>query len=110
MTDTPRSLDVLIALIPPTFKRDVALPHPAGNQEVEFEFRTRDRPELADFTGRLAKGMTDEKAIAEVATGWNLSDKFTAANIKKLCLLFPGAGHAIVQEYLQASTGMRALP
>lgn len=104
-THKPRSLAELDALIPPTFKRSVDLPVPGGTHEVEFEFRTRNLPELQAFTKKLGQGMTDAKAIAEVAVGWSLDDKFTAANIGRLLKVAPGGGHAIVQAYMRASTG-----
>lgn len=106
MTRT-RSLADMLARIPETFQVEVVIPNAGGALRIPFKFQTRDREGLREFSARLGAGMSDEEAIAEVATGWGLEDEFGPEAIARLCRTVPGAGFAIVQAYLQQSTGLR---
>lgn len=91
---------------PETFDTTVAIPVPNGTANVRMTFRFRDRPAMQAFAESL-QGMTDDQAVRESATGWDLDDEFNEANVKRLCDTYIGAGHAIVQGYLRELLGIR---
>lgn len=89
---------------PPTWQKKVDLPVPGGTAAVNFTFRRKNLPELKEFNEKLGE-MTDQQAVLDVATGWDLEDIFDAAAVEKMCTTYPGSGHAIVREYLRESLG-----
>jgi hypothetical protein len=92
----------------PTFKAKVGIPLPGSEEaaEVEFTFKHRTRDELDKW---MAEPAEDLQKVLEMATGWDLPDKFTEPNVKKLLQNYFGAAGAIVTGYLaelmKAKTG-----
>lgn len=83
----------------PTFKAKVGIPVPGSDElaEVEFIFQHRTRDELDKWMGESAE---DLQKVLEMATGWDLPDKFNEANVKTLLQNYFGAAAAIVTGYL----------
>ena len=97
---------------PATFKAKVFIPL-AGSApaEVLCEFKYRNRTELDVFRDGLAN-MTDPEAVEAVLVGWDLVEEFSAENIERLVVTYPGAGFAILNEYtrqLFGAVGARSL-
>ncbi|HEX8591752.1 MAG TPA: phage tail assembly chaperone [Pseudomonas sp.] len=112
----------------PTFKADVDIPRVGGAViKVPFEFRYRDRKELAAlFAGWQAKVKEDQESFAAKAdeltlidvteadierqveqvqalvSGWGFEDKLSPESIRALVETSAGAGQAIVDAYQQA--------
>lgn len=117
----------------PTFKKDVDIPRVNGTvNKVPFEFKYRDRKELAmlfagwnqaikDDQDRFAeKGdditlidITDAhidrqiEQVTELVVGWGFEDKLTPETIRKLVETSAGAGDAIVKAYQEAFAAVR---
>lgn len=111
-----------------TFKADVEIPRVGGTtNKVTFEFKYRDREELAAlFVGwqqavkddqKRFKEMGDEitlvditaanierqvEQVSQVVVGWGFDDKFTPEAIRALVKTSAGAGDAIVSAYQNA--------
>ncbi|WP_223538792.1 phage tail assembly chaperone [Pseudomonas sp. BF-R-12] len=108
----------------PTFKTDVMLPTVGGNPEnVEFEFKYRDRTELADlyaewderhkelgaksqevglkqFTALLIDLQVQQlKAIVQ---GWDVEEEFTEENLRILVRSISAAPSAVLGAYSDA--------
>lgn len=92
----------------PTFKAKVGIPVPGSDEpaEVEFVFKHRTRDELDKWMSETGE---DLQKVLEMASGWDLPDKFTDANVQKLLQNYFGAASAIVTGYLsellKAKTG-----
>lgn len=83
----------------PTFKAKVGIPVPGSDEpaEVEFTFKHRTKDELDAWMKESAE---DLQKVMEMASGWDLSDKFNEANVQKLLQNYFGAAAAIVTGYL----------
>ena len=91
----------------PTFKRRVSIPVPGDAKagEIEFTFRFRSRDDLAAFYKAMSSGDKPRiDAILEMATGWDLSDEFNAANVKVLDETFIGALERVTEAYWEEHT------
>ncbi|WP_192560287.1 phage tail assembly chaperone [Pseudomonas allokribbensis] len=112
----------------PTFNAEVDIPRVGGTTiKVPFEFKYRDRKELAvlfagwqesakeDQARFKAKGdeltlieITDShverqiEQVTQLVTGWGFDDKFNAESIRALVETSAGAGDAIVDAYQKA--------
>ncbi|SDJ38178.1 phage tail assembly chaperone [Pseudomonas abietaniphila] len=117
----------------PTFKADVDIPRVGGTfNKVSFEFKYRDRKELAklfagwqqsakDYQDRLKeKGdditlvdVTDADIehqilqVSDLVVGWGFDDKFTPEAIRALVETSAGAADAIVKAYQNAFAAAR---
>lgn len=117
----------------PTFKADVDIPRVGGTTiKVPFEFRYRDRKELAAlFAGWQAivkedqerfKAKGDEltlieitdfhierqvEQVAQLVAGWGFDDKLSPESIRALVEASAGAGDAIVDAYQKAFSSAR---
>ncbi|WP_426269141.1 phage tail assembly chaperone [Dyella kyungheensis] len=91
----------------PTFTAPVEIPV-AGKDpvKVSFTFRHRTKDELADWLKQ--KFETDELAILECATGWELDDEFNAENVALLCQSYIAATGSIISAYITELRGARA--
>lgn len=109
---------------PKTFNGSVKFSLLDGSEgEINFEFVYRTRSEYAQLldavTGDAVKsqeanksekisdvyGLADKSLvdfIMKSATGWDLEDKFTPANVAKLINEFPAAGPAFGERYRAA--------
>lgn len=118
----------------PTFKAKVAIPRVGGTViEVDFQFKYRDRKELAAlFTGwnkraredqERLKALGDEVTLIEVTAadierqvdqvtelvaGWSFGDELSEDNIRALIETSAGAGVAIIEAYQNAFAVARA--
>jgi hypothetical protein len=116
-----------------TFKADVQIPRVGGTfNKVPFEFRYRDRKELAAlFAGWQQSAKDDQQRfkekgdditlvditdanierqieqVGELVVGWAFEDKFSPENIRKLVETSAGAGDAIVAAYQAAFAAAR---
>lgn len=117
----------------PTFKADVDIPRVGGTfNKVSFEFKYRDRKELAQlFSGwqQSAKDYQDglkEKGdditlvdvtdadiehqilqVSDLVVGWGFDDKFTPEAIRALVETSASAADAIVKAYQNAFAAAR---
>ncbi|MEO6679500.1 MAG: phage tail assembly chaperone [Pseudomonas sp.] len=117
----------------PTFKADVDIPRVGGiTIKVPFEFRYRDRKELAalfagwqesvkeDQERFKAKGdeltlieITDShierqvEQVTQLVAGWGFEDKLSPESIRALVETSAGAGEAIVDAYQKAFASSR---
>jgi hypothetical protein len=117
----------------PTFKADVDIPRVGGTfNKVSFEFKYRDRKELAklfagwqqsakDYQDRLKeKGdditlvdVTDADIehqilqVSDLVVGWGFDDKFTPEAIRALVETSASAADAIVKAYQNAFAAAR---
>jgi hypothetical protein len=91
----------------PTFKVqvDIAVPG-ASSVPVEFEFKHRTKPELANFI-KSSEGRSDAATFKECVVGWGLSDDegsavaLTDANIATFLDNYIGASVAVYQTYIE---------
>lgn len=93
-----------LSLNPPTtFKHKVDIPVAGGKAvPIEFEFKYRNRDELRAY---MESEQTNEDAVLDAVVGWALDDEFNEANVRRLCVGYPGAAYAIVTTYLAAYAG-----
>jgi hypothetical protein len=104
-----------IKLIPdPTFTAKVKVPVPGkGEVDVDFTFKHRDRDEMRAFVERVnlpadAEGaMTDPQLVMECASGWELADTFSEANVKEFCRHYIGGPTAVFETYVSEIAGAR---
>lgn len=109
----------------PTFKADVDIPRVGGSVlKVSFEFKYRDRKELAAlFSGWQKAAKQDQERlkelgddltlvditdadidrqieqVSELVVGWGFDDKLSPESIRALIETSAGAGDAIVKAY-----------
>lgn len=109
----------------PTFKADVDIPRVGGSVlKVPFEFKYRDRKELATlFSGWQKAAKQDQERlkelgddltlvditdadidrqieqVSELVVGWGFDDKLSPESIRALIETSAGAGDAIVKAY-----------
>lgn len=109
----------------PTFKADVDIPRVGGSVlKVPFEFKYRDRKELAAlFSGWQKAAKQDQERlkelgddltlvditdadidrqieqVSELVVGWGFDDKLSPESIRALIETSAGAGDAIVKAY-----------
>lgn len=117
---------------PKSFKHKVSFPMlQGGTGDVIMDFKYRDRIQFAQFIDETYPNIKNppeaslepgfdvvdkaEKAVADevnyimgCATGWDLEDEFSAANVQALITEFPAAGAAITAAYRVAITEGRA--
>jgi hypothetical protein len=112
----------------PTFKSDVDIPRVGGKaQAVEFEFKYRDREELAELFASWNKAAKDEQErlkdlgdditlvdltladidrqvaqVTELIVGWSFDDKLSPESIRALVKTSAGAADAILKAYQAA--------
>lgn len=92
----------------PTFKAKVGILVPGSDEpaEVEFVFKHRTKDALEAWMNEPGE---DLKKVMEMASGWDLPEKFTEANVSKLLQNYFGAAAAIVTAYInelmKAKTG-----
>lgn len=117
----------------PTFRKDVAIPRVGGEPMlVPFEFKYRDREELAAlFTGWQERAEKDQEAfkargadvtlkevteaqlavdfeqVKDLVVGWGFDDAFDDDSIRALVRTSVGAGRAIVDAYQAAFRATR---
>jgi len=117
----------------PTFKKDVDIPRVNGTfNKVPFEFRYRNRKELAKLFAGWSQAVKDDQdrldekgdditliditdahidrqieQVTELVVGWGFDDKLTPDNIRKLVETSAGAGDAIVKAYQEAFAAVR---
>lgn len=104
-----------IKLVPdPTFKAKVPVPVPgAGAVETEFIFKHRTREEMQAFIKRVnvpngdEGAMTDVELVMECASGWELADAFTEANVKVFVAQYIGGPTAVFETYVSEMAGAR---
>ena len=121
---------LILGQAPKTFKKEIIVPLLNGETaEINFTFRFKTRDEYAKLIDKLmadenpkaskAKKTEEEKEltlsaafakvskstvdfILEIAEGWDLEDKFSAATVEQLMNEFPGATAAISEGYRAA--------
>lgn len=83
----------------PTFKAKVEIPVAGSDEaaEIEFVFKHRTRDDLDKWMNETGD---DLQKVMDMASGWDLPDKFTDANVKTLLQNYFGAAAAIVTAYL----------
>ena len=93
----------------PTFQGKVEVHVPgSAPASVVFTFKHRTRPEMVTFFAKVKEMKDDVELIMAMATGWDLEDEFSKANIKTMCAAyidFPGASY---EAYLKEITGARS--
>lgn len=91
-----------------TFHAVVMIPvHGAEPAAVKFTFKHRPRTETVKWLESL-DGSNDASIVQEMASGWDLDDEFSEANINLLLQNYGGAGKAIFDKYLAELSGARA--
>lgn len=88
----------------PTFRAQVGIPVPGAKDTVpvEFVFRHRHKSELKAWREAIdldGDGITVAH-VRDMASGWELEDKFDVESIGKLLEVYPGSGVAIFIAYL----------
>lgn len=117
----------------PTFKKDVAIPRIGGDPVlVPFEFKYRDRAELAElFTGWQERSARDQESfkargddvtlvevtnsqmalefdqVKDLVVGWAFDDVFNDDAIRALLRTSIGAGKAVIDAYQAAFRAAR---
>lgn len=85
----------------PTFEAKVGIPAAgAGVLPVVFTFKHRTRTELKSFVAGLGDFASDGELIMAMASGWDLADPFTLANVELLVENFVASPTAILDTYL----------
>lgn len=88
----------------PTFEAKVLIPVAGGNPEpVTFTFKHRTRDELQSWLNGGAE-REDVAAVLDMASGWDLEDKFNAESVALLTQNYIGAARAIVEAYIDELT------
>ncbi len=91
----------------PTFKAKVLIPVPGKTAEsVEFTFKGRTREQFKEFIEGL-KDREDVEVVMDIASGWELEDAFTVANVELLTQNYLGAARAVIEKYLSELTQAR---
>ena len=117
----------------PTFKADVDIPRVGGATiKVPFEFKYRDRKELAALFAGWQEGVKEDQErfkakgdeltlveitdshidrqveqVGELVVGWGFDDKLNPESIRALVETSAGAGEAIVEAYQKAFSSVR---
>jgi hypothetical protein len=117
----------------PTFKKDVDIPRVNGTvNKVPFEFKYRDRKELAKLFASWNEAIKDDQErfaekgdditlvditdahidrqieqVTELVVGWGFDDKLSPESIRALVETSAGAGDAIVKAYQEAFAAVR---
>jgi hypothetical protein len=112
----------------PTFKKVVEIPTPNGVGEVTFEFKHKDRVEMAEFlVQRQARAEASAKKVdksnlvpvvkdaverdadmvLDIAVGWDLDDEFSRESIVTLIRKFDQAALSIIETYGEANSGQK---
>lgn len=117
----------------PTFKADVDIPRVGGATiKVPFEFKYRDRKELAALFAGWQEGVKEDQErfkakgdeltlveitdshidrqveqVGELVVGWGFDDKLSPESIRALVETSAGAGEAIVEAYQKAFSSVR---
>ena len=103
------------------FEREVSIPTPDGRElKIPFTYIYRDRVAMAELFDEFAQQAKDDadrgdavnaevaravvesdvQTIMQIANGWGIEGvKFTAENIRKLCVRYAGAATAILLDY-----------
>jgi hypothetical protein len=90
-----------------TFKSVVLIPIPGKKPvPVNFTFKYRDADEYEAFIADIGS-MTSEQLVLAVASGWDLDDAFSDANVAKLLTKYNGSGMAIFEAYIKENTGAK---
>ena len=100
----------------PTFAATVKVPVLGGGTEpVEFTFKAKRRTEFSDWMKSLAdkpeegkEARKDEEIVLDIASGWDLDDKFDKKNLVELFEIYPGSAGAIVAAYIQEYTAAKS--
>lgn len=91
----------------PSFPATVKIHQPGGEpRELEMTFKHRTRDQLKELMDRL-KELKDPEMVAEVASGWELSEAFSASNIAQFLQDHHSAAVAIWNTYVDQLTGLR---
>jgi len=91
----------------PTFDAVVNIPVPGSDPvPVCFTFKHRTRTQVREWF-EAAIDAEDVQTILDIATGWELDDEFSKANISALCENYAGAPRAVLQVYLDELRGAR---
>lgn len=102
----------LLSIAPKSeFTAQVAITNPDRDPElVEFTFKYRDREALDKWVTELSSTKKPEDAIGadvkmvmDCATGWELEDGFTEANVRQLLVMHPAAAVNVYQTYIRTS-------
>ena len=102
----------LLSIAPKSeFTATVAITNPDREPElVEFTFKYRDREALDKWVSDLSTAAKVEDTIgADVqmvmgcASGWELEDDFTEANVRQLLVMHPSAAVNVYQTYIRTS-------
>lgn len=92
----------------PTFKADAPISVPGnGIVDVSFTYKYRDRDAFKEFLENLKDYENDVELLQDILAGWELDDPFGKASIEKLTVTYIGAPAAILQTYIEESTGAR---
>jgi hypothetical protein len=117
----------------PTFQADVDIPRAGGTTiKVPFEFRYRDRKELASLFASWQEGAKEDQErfkakgdqltlvditdshierqveqVTQLVAGWGFEDKLSPESIRALVETSAGAGDAIVDAYQKAFSSAR---
>lgn len=92
----------------PTFPATVQIPVAGGPSEpVVFTFKHRVRAALAEFQAGVAD-RADRDIVLDMASGWDLAEPFTPANVETLLDNRLGAGTAIYATYIDELTRHKA--
>lgn len=88
----------------PTFSAKVAVPLAGGGTgDVVMTFKHMDRDQLNAWATK--NHASDEQAVLEIATGWDLVDPFDADSLTKLFSKHMRAARAIIDAFLFELTG-----
>lgn len=97
----------------PTFAATVKVPVLGGGTEpVEFTFKAKRKTEFSEWLESLTKqteeARKDEEIVLDIASGWDLGDKFDKKNLVELFELYPGSARAIVAAYINEYAGAKS--
>lgn len=93
----------------PTFSGKVDIHVPGKDPgTIVFTFKHRSRSELKSFLAKVKDMKDDVEMVMAMATGWDLEDEFSKANVKALLDEYIDAGTATFNRYLDELTGARS--
>lgn len=97
----------------PTFTAAVQIPVLGGGTEVvQFTFKAKRKTEFAEWLESLTKqteeARKDEEIVLDIASGWDLGDKFDKKNLVELFEIYPGSARAIVAAYINEYAGAKS--
>lgn len=100
----------------PTFAATVKVPVLGGGTEpVEFTFKAKRKTEFSEWLESLAdkpkegkEARKDEEIVLDIASGWDLEEKFDKKNLVELFELYPGSARAIVAAYINEYAGAKS--